>query len=76
MCSGSEAGSYVRLVDCWITQLKAHGPSRTCNESKEEEAEATVRVFVANLLLSSLTMSDPKVYEPEQDQLFPVHSRT
>jgi len=22
-----------------ITQLKAHGPSRTCNESKEEEEE-------------------------------------
>ena len=36
MCSGSETGSYLRLIDSCITQLKAHGPSRTCNESKEE----------------------------------------
>ena len=33
----TEAGSYLRLIDCCITQLKAQGPSRTCNESKEEE---------------------------------------
>jgi len=26
-------------VDSGITQLKAQGPSRTCNESKEEEEE-------------------------------------
>ena len=37
MCSGTEAGSYFRLIDSCITQLKAQGPSRTCNESKEEE---------------------------------------
>ena len=30
-------GSYLRLIDSCITQLKAQGPSRTCNESKEEE---------------------------------------
>ena len=30
MCSGSEAGSYLRLIDSCITQLKAQGPSRTC----------------------------------------------
>ena len=40
MCSGSEAGSYLRLMDSCTTQLKAQGPSRTCNESKEEEEEA------------------------------------
>jgi len=39
MCSGTEAGSYLRLIDSYITQLKAQGPSRTCNESNEEEAE-------------------------------------
>ena len=38
----SEAGSYLRLIDSCITQLKARGPSRTCNESKEEEGEAPV----------------------------------
>ena len=27
----------MRLIDSCITQLKAQGPSRTCNESKEEE---------------------------------------
>jgi len=37
MRSGSEAGSYLRLIDSFITQLKAQGPSRACNESKEEE---------------------------------------
>ena len=30
--------SYLRLTDSCITQLKAQGPSRTCNEDKEEEA--------------------------------------
>jgi len=34
---GFEAGSRLRLIDSCITQLKAQGPSRTCNESKEEE---------------------------------------
>jgi len=33
--SGSEAGSYVRLIYSCITQIKAQGPSRTCNESKD-----------------------------------------
>ena len=39
MCSGSEAGSYLRRIDSCITQLKAQGPSRTCNESNTEEEE-------------------------------------
>ena len=39
MCCGTEAGSYLRRIDSCITQLKAQGPSRTCNESKEEEEE-------------------------------------
>ena len=29
MCSGSEAGSNLRLIDSCIAQLKARGPSRT-----------------------------------------------
>ena len=33
----TEAGSYSMLIDSCITQLKAQGPPRTCNESKEEE---------------------------------------
>jgi len=37
MCSGSEAGSCLRLIDSCITQLKAQGPARTLNESKEDE---------------------------------------
>ena len=39
MCSGSEAGSYLRLIDSCIAQLKAQRPSRTCSDSKEEEEE-------------------------------------
>jgi len=45
MCSGSEAGSYLRLVDSCITQLKAQGPSMTCNESKEEEEDNAAEAF-------------------------------
>ena len=30
---------FLRLIGSCITQLKAQGPSRTCNESKEEEEE-------------------------------------
>jgi len=41
MCCGTEAGSYLRLIDSCITQLKAQGPSRTCTESKEEEERRT-----------------------------------
>jgi len=44
MCSGSEPSSYLRLIDSCITQLKAQGPSRICNESKQEEEEAFSRV--------------------------------
>ena len=36
MCRGSEAGSYLRLIDFCSTQLEAQGPSRICNESEEE----------------------------------------
>jgi len=42
--SGTEAGSYLRLIDSCITQLKAQGPSRTCNESKEEEEDRANRL--------------------------------
>ena len=35
----TEAGLYLRLIDSYITQLEAQGPSRTCDESKEEEEE-------------------------------------
>ena len=36
-CSGCEASSYLRRIDSCITQLKAQGPSRTCNESKDDD---------------------------------------
>jgi len=43
LCSGSEAGSYLRFMDSCITQLKAKGPSRTFHESKEEVDEPVRR---------------------------------
>ena len=50
LCSGSEAGSYLQLIDSCITHLKAQGASRTCNESKEEEAfDPGRRVFRVGL---------------------------
>ena len=33
-CRGSEAGSYLRLIDSCITQVKAQGPSRTSNDRR------------------------------------------
>jgi len=44
MCSSSEAGSYLTLIDSCITQLQAQGPSRTCNQSIEEEEDSPARV--------------------------------
>ena len=35
----TEAGSYLTHIYSCITQLKAEGPSRTSNESTEEEKE-------------------------------------
>ena len=46
-CNGSEAGSFLRLIDSGITQLKVHGPDRTCNESKEEEEEGAAAATAA-----------------------------
>ena len=40
MCSDSQAGSYLRLTDSCITQIKDEGLSRACNESKEKEEES------------------------------------
>jgi len=44
--SGSEAGSYLRLIDSCITRLKADGPFRTCTESAEEEASEHAHLAV------------------------------
>jgi len=51
MCCGTEAGSCLRRIDSCITQLKAQGPSRTCNESKEEEEEEGMPTFRGALVL-------------------------
>ena len=39
--SPPDSRSTVTCLDSCITQLKAHGPSRTCDESKEEEEECS-----------------------------------
>ena len=58
--SGSEAGSYLRLVDSCITLLKAKGPSRTCNDSKEEEEEGLAGTLTLGpVRASSVNFSDP-----------------
>ena len=40
----SGRGSFLRFIDSCITQLKAQGPSRTCNETKEEEESRSARL--------------------------------
>jgi len=45
------AYSHLRLIYSCITQLKAQGPSRTCNESKEkEEALPTVGSYALSII--------------------------
>ena len=36
---------YLRRIDSFITHLKAQGPARTCDESKEEEEEEVTEVM-------------------------------
>ena len=43
------SSSYLRLIDSCITQLKAQGPARTCNESKAEEEVTDAALSVALL---------------------------
>ena len=43
--AGSGAGSYSRLIDSCITQLNARGPSRSWNESKEEEEKEEEKIL-------------------------------
>jgi len=77
MWCGTQAGSYLRLIDSCSTQLKAQGPFRTCNQSKEEQernvpaTQGTTHLpgthgatSSSSVLLSSLELSDTKVYEP------------
>jgi hypothetical protein len=50
-----QAGSYLRQTDSCITQLKAQGPSRTCNESKEEREEVSFpRISAGNVTICAL----------------------
>ena len=35
--TSAKEGSYLRLIDSCITQLEDSGPSRTCNQSKDEK---------------------------------------
>jgi len=41
----------MRLSDSCITQLKAQGPSRTCNESQEEEGEGEEKNYFAGQII-------------------------
>jgi len=47
VCSGSEAGSYLRLIDSCITQLKAQGPARTCNETLGDVGISSIAFWLA-----------------------------
>ena len=42
MCSGADAGSYLRLIDSCITQLKAQGPSKKKEEGLHQALEPHV----------------------------------
>ena len=80
---GTEAGSYLRRMGSCITQLKAQGPSRTCNENKEEDlVGARMRTSGSRVERSALALpgfapaqlSDTKVYESSiRASLGPLH---
>ena len=62
MCSGSEAGSYLKRIDSCFTHLKAQGPSGTCDESKEEETAKTRQAQIPVLHVNNpyiFRVSDP-----------------
>ena len=52
ICCGNETGSYLRLTDSCVTQLKAQAPSRTCTESKAEEEEVRRGEHMTLLLMA------------------------
>ena len=65
----------MRLIDCCITQLKAQGPFRTCNESKEEEEEAPLRRVFQPLYLRGIASSDLRLVDFRITQKFAVVPR-
>ena len=64
LVSGSEEGSYLRLIDSGITQLKAQGPSRTCNESKEEERNLGDRRLRGTVRRERTVLSPGEIVNP------------
>ena len=71
MCSGSEAGSYLRLIDSCITPLKAQGPSKTCIESKQEEEEVEgLGVLVWTFAFPTIGMRISRMQTPFGLKLF------
>ena len=73
LCCGNEAGSYLRLIASCITQLTAQGPSRTCNESTEEEEEVTCVIQKGLDVLVSYQRGTPVPYL-KKVQPRPTHS--
>ena len=58
--------STLRLIDVGVTQLKAHGPSRTCIEGKKEEEEEPVEAVARDIVaiwLTSFKAPDPPAAE-------------
>ena len=75
MCCGNEAGSYLRLVDSCITQLKAQGPARACDESKEEEEEEEEQDDSSTLGRGGSPGGDPRASQSVSTRIH-VSSRT
>jgi len=72
-------GSYLRLIDFCITQLKAQGLSRTCNESKEDEENEDLGGMVQARLRSRLVRerrAKPDLHTPIQIVESSSHARS
>jgi len=64
MCSGSEAGSYLRLIDCVYHSTLGLRVIKKREAIMVHTAGCDVLTSFSYLLLSSLELSDTKVYEP------------
>ena len=65
MCSGSEAGSYLRLIDfVYHSTLGVRVIKKKKKRCASTSALAVSKSFSSYVLLSSLELSDTKVYEP------------
>ena len=62
MCCGSKVGSFLGRIASCIVQLKAQGPSRTCDEGKEEKETAGNRTWRKTAMTTFIIMMPTMIH--------------